>query len=169
MMQSSDEPGDRPPETVVSDMEKLRFYRDEVKHEYNLLATRSTILVTCQSFLVVPFAILNTAANFRSVLAAEYLVATLGIYTSLVLIGPIEAGHRALREWLVKQRLFMRSVKGMKDLVVERDLLTGPDADMILDRDHIRSLAFTHKVPWAFVAFWVGAIIFSTVRAILGL
>ena len=48
----------------LSEYDKLRFYRDEVKHEFNLLAMRSNILVTCQSFLIVPFAILNTAANF---------------------------------------------------------------------------------------------------------
>jgi hypothetical protein len=38
-----------------SAFEELKFYREEVKHEFNLLAMRTTILVTCQSFLVVPF------------------------------------------------------------------------------------------------------------------
>ena len=59
----------------ISDIDKLRFYREEVKHEFSLLAMRSNILVTCQSFLVVPFAILNTVADFRAAFVSVYLVA----------------------------------------------------------------------------------------------
>jgi len=32
-----------PPQRVLSSIEKLRFYRDEIKHEFGLLATRATI------------------------------------------------------------------------------------------------------------------------------
>ena len=69
----------------VTDTEKLRFFREEVKHEFNLLAMRSNILVTCQSFLVVSYAILNTVGDFRSAVPSIVIVAALGIFVALVL------------------------------------------------------------------------------------
>ena len=86
----------------VSDLDKLRFYRDEVKHEFNLLAMRSNILVTCQSFLIVPYAIFNTVGNFRSVLVPVYLLTALGIFVVYILREPINAAHRTISKWLLK-------------------------------------------------------------------
>jgi hypothetical protein len=69
----------------ISDIDKLRFYREEVKHEFSLLAMRSNVLVTCQSFPVVPSAILNTVANFNAAIVAIYLVAALRMFVALIL------------------------------------------------------------------------------------
>ena len=152
----------------VSDLEKLRFYRDEVKHEFNLLAMRSTILVTCQSFLVVPFAILSTASNFRGVLAVVWLVAALGVFVAFVLFGPINAAHRTIDKWLLKQRVLFKSNESLKDLAIDRDTVSGADVEIQLDRDHIKSVSFTRYGPWAFIFFWCGAVIWSTIRVVIG-
>ncbi len=48
MPDGSDEPDRGEPTPPYSD--RLRFDRDEVKHEFNLRAMRSNIFVTCQSF-----------------------------------------------------------------------------------------------------------------------
>ena len=61
----------------IDDIDKLKLCREEVKHEFSLLAMRSNILVTYQSFLVVPFAILNTVSDSRVVVASVYLVVAL--------------------------------------------------------------------------------------------
>ena len=137
----------------ISDFDKLNFYRDEVKHEFSMLTTRMTILVTCQSFLVVPFAILNTAARFRSVIAAVFLV------------EPLRAGHRALDAWLRKQRQLIQSHPELEEVAIERDLIPGVESDPDLDRDHHRSLAFSKYGPQIFSLFWLAALIFSTWRA----
>jgi hypothetical protein len=81
---------------TLSDFEKPSFCRDEVRHEFSLPGMRSTLLVSRQSFPVVPFTILNTAANSRAVLAAEYLVAGPGMLLAMPLVKPINAAHRAL-------------------------------------------------------------------------
>lgn len=153
----------------ISDLDKLRFYRDEVKHEFSMLTTRTTILVTCQSFLVVPFAILNTAARFRSVLAAVFLVGFLGLATALILIEPLRAGHRALEAWLQKQRKLIQSTTELESIAIARDLIPGAETDPNVDRDHRRSLAFSKYGPLIFCLFWVGALLFSLWRAVAGL
>lgn len=153
----------------ISDLDKLKFYRDEVKHEFSMLTTRMTILVTCQSFLVVPFAILNTAARFRSVIAAVFLVGILGLATALILVEPLRAGHRALEAWLQKQRQLIQSTPELKAVAIDRDLISGVESDSRLDRDHHRSLAFSKYGPMIFSLFWLAALVFSIWRAVAGL
>lgn len=152
----------------LSDLDKLRFFRDEVKHEFNLLAMRSTILVTCQSFLVVPFAILSTAANPRSVLIPCYMIAALGIFVALVLREPINAAHRTIHKWLLKQRSLIKTSEALMDLAIDRDMLPGVDTDPDKDVDHTKSLAFTKYSPLAFVLFWCAVFVWSTFRVFLG-
>ena len=152
----------------IGDLDKLRFYREEVKHEFGLLAMRSTILVTCQSFLVVPFAILQTAAKFRAVLVLVYIIAALGIFVALILRRPLNAAHRTINKWLLKQRVLFKNNEDLRDLMIDRDMIPGVDENLKRDRDHIMSLAFSRHGPWAFFVFWIAAVLWSTVRVLWG-
>ena len=152
----------------LSDIVKLSFYRDEVKHEFILLAMRSTILVTCQSFLVVPLAILNTVASFQSVLVPVYLVAVLGIFVALILMGPLNAAHRTIEKWLLKQRRLLKTSEELRDLVIDRDMIPDVETDVTKDKDHERSLAFSKVGPWAFCIFWILSVVWSTIRILAG-
>ena len=151
-----------------SDLDKLRFYREEVKFEFGLLAMRSTILVTCQSFLVVPFGILHAAANFRAVLILAYIVAALGIFVALILRRPLNAAHRTIDKWIIKQRVLLKNNEDLADIKIDRDVIPGVDEDLKKDRDHVMSLAFSRHGPWAFCAFWVAAVLWSTIRVVWG-
>jgi hypothetical protein len=153
---------------TLTDLDKLRYYRDEVKHEFSLLAMRTNILVTSQSFLVVPFAILNTVGNFRTALASVYLVAVLGIFVTIVLIAPMHASHKTIEKWLQKNRLLIKNSNTLQDLTIDRDLIPDVEKDLSLDRDHYRSLAFSRSSPWAFFVFWILASIAATIRACIG-
>lgn len=153
--------------TTLSDLDKLNFYRDEIKHEFSLLAMRSTMLVTCQSFLVVPFSILQTAADYRTVAVYAYLVAALGIFTAMVLVRPLDTAHRTINKWLVKQRRLFRESADLAPLMIDRDKIPGADSDPDKDRDHRRSLAFSKYGPWAFFSFWCLVSVWSTLRLIL--
>jgi len=159
---------DAAPATTVSDLDKLRFYRDEIKHEFSLLATRANLLVTCQSFLIVPYAILNTVANFRAALASEYLIAALGLIVIVMLVQPMRVGERTIEMWLSKQRALIKRTRGLHDLAIERDLRPGVEVDPAQDWEHARSMAFSRYSPWAFGVFWVLAIVVATARAYVG-
>ena len=152
----------------LSDLDKIRYYREEVKHEFNLLAMRSNVLITCQSFLILPFAILNTVNNFRAVLVPVYLVAVLGVFIVLILREPINAAHRTIEKWVLKQRSLLKTSEGLRDLMIDRDMIPGVETALDKDRDHVKSLAFSRYGPWAFCLFWLAAVVWSTVRAFFG-
>ncbi|MGQ9614986.1 MAG: hypothetical protein ACUVWJ_01130 [Spirochaetota bacterium] len=152
----------------ISGLDKLRFYREEVKHEFNLLAMRSNILVTCQSFLIVPYAIFNTVSNFRSVLVPVYLLSALGVFVVFILREPINAAHRTISKWLLKQRSLLKTSEELRDFTIDRDMLPEVEIDSSKDSDHVKSLAFTRYGPWAFSFFWYASIIWSTLRGIMG-
>ncbi len=110
-------------------------------------------------------AILNTAADFRSVLLAEYLVGALGVLLALLLTEPMNAAHRSMHMWLAKQRELLHRSETLRDLAKDRDLVPGILNNPKKDRDHFRSLAFSRYAPGLFVVIWVLAIIFCTLRA----
>ena len=139
------------------------YYRDEVKHEYNLLAMRSSILVTCQSFLVVAFAILNTASNLRGVAALAASVALLGAYTAWMIREPILAAHRSIDNWLQKQRQLLSTIEFI-DYKSERDRIPGVESDTKKDLDYEKSVAFSKHAPVAFLFFWAVGIAWIVIR-----
>jgi hypothetical protein len=143
-----------PPAERASDLEKLRFYRDEVRHEFALLGMRSTMLVTCQSFLIVPFAILHTAADFRLVSVPLLMIAALGLFVAIVLRAPLNAAHQTIDQWIdLQRRLFASSGRELDGLALPRDATPVRG-----DRIHASSLAFSKAAPWAFLTFWLVAI-----------
>ena len=145
------------------DFRLLCFYRDEVKHEFNLLAMRSTILVTCQSFLVVPFAILNTAPRFHVVAAPAVAVAILGMYTTRLIKVPIVRAHESISGWLLKQRQLLRGIESDR-YKSKRDSADGVDLKTENDKAHEESVAFSRAAPNAFLVFWASAIVWTAIR-----
>lgn len=149
----------------LSDLDRLRFYREEITHEFNLLAMRSTMLITCQSFLVVPFAILHTAASFRWATAPLLMVSVLGLSVAYWLRGPLGAADRTITKWMLKQRELFESSPELRALALDRDLIPGVARDLTLDLEHERSMIFSRRAPYAFMAFWVCAMIWIVLRA----
>jgi hypothetical protein len=151
----------------VTDLETLRFYRDEITHEFNLLAMRSTMLITCQSFLVVPFAILHTAESFRWAMAPLLMVAVLGFSVAFWLLQPLSAADRTITKWMLRQRELFEAAPQLRVLAIDRDLIPGVAHDLARDLEHQRSMIFSRRAPYAFMAFWVCAMIWIVVRAVL--
>ncbi len=151
----------------ISNFQKLQYYKEEIRTEFNLIAMRSTILVTCQSFLVVPFALLQTAAVYASVAVYVYIVAALGIFTSVVLIQPLNAAHKTIDKWLVKQRKLLQNNPDMSDLAIGRDYIPGAGDDPSKDKLYKGSLAFSVYGPWSFVIFWILMCMWSTARLLM--
>ena len=145
---------------MAADLRANRYYAESRA----LRGMRSNILVICQSFLVVPFAILQTAAVYSIVAVYAYIVAGLGIFSTLILLRPLDATHRTINKWLAKQRKLFGEAEDLRDLALDRDMIPGADSDPKKDRDHRRSVAFSVYGPWGFFIFWCAAIAWSTVR-----
>jgi len=149
-------------------LDLLNFYRSEVKHEFTLLSTRLNLLITCQSFLVVPFAILHNSANFKIVFIPSLLVIILGAYTSWLIRKPLNLTQKLIREWLVKQRRLLNSIHN-NEYKSTRDMILDVDQDTTKDTEHEHSLAFSKQAPLVFLMFWILAFIWTLLRLILGI
>ena len=146
-------------------LDTLRFYRDEITHEFNLLAMRSTMLITCQSFLVVPFAILHTADSFRWATPPLLLVSMLGFSVAFWLRQPLAAADRTITKWMIRQRELFDAAPHLRALAIDRDLIPGVTHDLTRDREHQRSMLFSRRAPYAFMGFWVCATVWIGIRA----
>lgn len=141
--------------------EKLKFYREEIKHEFNLLAMRTTVLVTCQSFLVVPFAVLHNSDAFKDEFAIRlitYAIAVLGLLTSSIIIIPIRGAYQTIEDWLIKQRDLLDHEKSLEPFALERDKKEkkiDTKQQVKNDKVHQRSLQFSRFAPFLFIVFWV--------------
>lgn len=143
------------PPLDVEGISRLKFIREEVRHEFNLLAMRSTILVTCQSFLVVPFSILAASQNWLQVAIPAMLICLLGLTTTALIIVPIWNAHAMMDHWLKKQNDLLKSIDDdVYDM--KRDFS---------DTMHRRSLWFSSLAPFAFLAFWLVLLGWLTVSA----
>ncbi len=148
-------------------LQKLSFYREEVKHEFNLLGVRSSILVSCQSFLFVPFAILHTFANYKAVFFPLILIISIGISVAGLMIKPIKTAHSTIGKWLIKQRALMKRYEShnfREDFSIDRDQIENADHDIKADIDHIGSIAFSKYSPGMFIAFWIIAALWVFAR-----
>lgn len=77
---------------------------------------------------------------------------------------PINAGHRAINKWLLKQRKLLKEKTELQNFAIDRDFLPEADIDPAKDIDHMRSLAFTRLAPKAFCFFWILAVVWSSIR-----
>ncbi len=145
------------------DLDLLNFYRGEIKHEFNLLSTRLNILITCQSFLVVPFSILNNVSNFKIAAIPQILVILLGAYTSWLARNPLTLTQKLIREWLVKQRILLKKIEG-NEYKNSRDILYNVEIDTTYDKEHEQSIAFSKQAPTVFLVFWLLAFIWTLFR-----
>jgi hypothetical protein len=145
------------------DLDLLNFYRGEIKHEFSLLSMRLNLLITCQSFLVVPFAILNNVSNFKIVAIPQILVIVLGAYTSWLSQKPLSLTQKLIREWLVKQRILLKKIDS-NEYKNSRDILDNVEKDTVYDYEHEQSIAFSKQAPSVFLVFWILGFIWTLFR-----
>ena len=140
-------------------LDKLRFYRAEIKHEFNLLSNRVNAYITSQSFLVVGFALAMGNLNpqwgslFRLIFPAA--LALLGVATSVQAWPGIRGACDSINLWREKQRRLFEDDPSMDDYRTERPVVRsgqGASVDII----HERSLWFAKCCPWIFTTGWLG-------------
>src|SRR5947209_17747930 len=88
-------------------LEKLKFYRAEIKQEYDLLSNRVSSYVTSQSFLCIAFAssMSNLNPHWGNIFTLIFPtgLALLGIATSIQSHRAIAAAFETIAMWHIKQ------------------------------------------------------------------
>ena len=144
-------------ESLPARLEKLKFYRSETQHEFNLLSNRVGAYITSQSFLVIAYAtsLGNTNPRWGSLfrLVFPIALAIVGLTTSLLVWPGIQGACTTIELWREKlERLYARDPR-LDDYRVARPLGTSRQGKSI-DTIHVRSLLFARWAPAVFAAAW---------------
>lgn len=92
-----DEPQNATERYRDNEWKKLEYYREEVRHEFNLMFSRFNVLLTCQSFLAVLLALLYETPN---AFLFKRGICALGFISTLLLFIPILQAQQAIEPWL---------------------------------------------------------------------
>jgi hypothetical protein len=139
-------------------LEKLRFYRAEIQHEFNLLSNRVNAYITSQSFLVVGFTLAMGNLNphwgslFRLIFPPA--LALLGIATSMQAWPNIRGACDSISLWREKQQRLFDHDPSMDDYRIERPIVQSSQGRSV-DIIHERSLWFAKCSPWIFTIGWL--------------
>lgn len=130
---------------------RLKICRDEVMHEYNVLASRLTSFITSQSFLVSAYAVsmnnanLNWGGAYR--LVFPLLLSVVGVVLSVRANPGITGVCEVINKWHEKQEMIFLECPYLEEYAV----LQRPTT-----RDyHKRSLLFAEASAWIFVITWL--------------
>lgn len=160
------------PSSAVPDpakVELLRYYRDEIKHEFSLLSNRVSAYISSQSFLIIAFASAMGNLNphwgtlFRLLFPGA--LAVLGIVLSVQGWLGIRAACDTIILWHVKQNALFEHDPAMDAYHVARPPSRRP-GQHIVDRTHEQSMLFALGAPWTFGLAWI---IFEALSLVLHL
>jgi hypothetical protein len=146
-----------PPEPLDVKLEKLRFYREEIKHEFNLLSNRVSAYITSQSFLVTGFALSLGNLNpqwgelFRQVFPP--MLVLLGLASSILVRPGIQGACDTIGLWHIKQDSLFENDPRMQEYRVLRCVVPCGQSDPV-DLIHRRSLLFARWAPLLFAIAW---------------
>lgn len=135
-------------------LERLQFYRAEIRHEFDLLANRVSSFIASQSFLVLGFtlSVSNAAPGWGVRLAFPLAIAILGAILSALVMPGILGASETIDLWRAKQAaLFDEAAEELEPFRLRRRV-SGRGIDLV----HRRSLRFAKLAPWIFLCAWLG-------------
>lgn len=147
---------------MASRLERFQLYRDEDKHECNLISLRVSALLTSQSLFLTASAILYSNAIFgkKTVLIS---IAILALSTSALALNEIWIGCRVLSKWHeLGRRLIAEDRQSHSDAELEGCYIERDRHDLSfksVDRFSIGLAGF-------FCLFWIATIGWLAVAAI---
>jgi hypothetical protein len=142
------------PRRQLDSFELLRFFSDEIKHEFNLLGQRMGWYITCQSFLLTAFAI-SLGGRFTGPPWFSYAIAVIGLATSALVYPGIIGAHETIDMYLHKKRDLFRTNDELRDLQIARDQLM-----VNTDSVHRKSLVFSQLMPVLMTFLWIAMALF---------
>lgn len=141
----------------IDKLELLKFYRAEIKQEYDLLSSRVNSYVTSQSFLCIAFASsMNNLNPFWGRLFTfifPTVLAGLGIATSIQAYRGITAAFRTIELWHIKQNKLFEGDSALDNYHLVR-LSSASDPAHPVDIIYVRGLAFAKWSPRIFIIAW---------------
>jgi hypothetical protein len=151
-------------------LSRLRHYREEDRHECNLINARMGWLITGQSFLITAFAITanNSDAWFR--MGSTIALFVTAEYFARKLSCALLQAELVIYDWHAKEAELAAEVSRVADVELRTELESyfigrnwkkqGEDED----QRHKKSFEFQRRIYWVFLLIWIGLLIVSCVQ-----
>ena len=157
-------PHDAVPESTqdpLGVLDKFRFYREEIKHEFDLITGRLNAYLSAQSFLVLAYAAAMNNTNPKSQqhfpLVFVTLLAIIGLLLSLQAMAGIRAADKTIDHWNDKINKLVNTHKWLgleyqSGRLQERSKTVN---GRIIDPFHAGGLSLPRYSPWIFGVTWL--------------
>jgi hypothetical protein len=152
-------PGSSP--DPLEPLDKFRFYREEIKHEFDLITGRLNAYLSAQSFLVLAYAAAMNITNQKSLEHFPFNFATLltviGVALSLQALAGIRAADKTIDHWNIKIEKLVELHQWLGDeyqsgvLQKTSRIVSGRRIDPF----HAGGLALPRYSPWIFGLTWI--------------
>jgi len=142
-------------------LDKFRFYREEIKHEFDLITGRLNAYLSTQSFLVLAYAAAMNNTNPKSQhyfpLVFSTLLAIIGVLLSLQAIAGISAADKTIDHWNIKIGELVRSHQWLGDEYQSGRLRAKSMVvnEKVIDPFHAGGLSLPRYSPWIFGFTWI--------------
>lgn len=139
---------------------KFMHYRDEIKHEFDLITGRLNAYLSAQSFLVLAYAAAMNTTNGKSQkhfpLIFSFLLVVIGILLSAQAIAGISAADDTVKHWNAKIRAPIIQNPWLDEyqsgrMHTNKRTKDGKDIDVA----HEKGLYFPRYSPWIFGSAWI--------------
>ena len=135
-----------------ADLDRLKYYRSEIRFESELIGQRLGALLSSQSFLLIGYASSMAAANGRwndvFALLLPPSLASLGLVLVLLALPGIRAGQDTLNGWRRIERELLANSPNLAAFTLPSD--DDGSREML----HYRHDAFAQRAPLAFAVAW---------------
>ncbi len=154
-----DTPGSSP--DPLGPLDKFRFYREEIKHEFDLITGRLNAYLSAQSFLVLAYAASMNITNLKSQEHFPFwfstLLAVIGVALSLQAQAGIRAADKTIDFWNIKIDKLVTCNQWIGD---EYQSGRYQESSRIvrgrrIDPFHTPGLSLPRYSPWIFGGSWI--------------
>ena len=135
----------------------LRHYREEDRHECNLINHRMVWLVTCQSFFITSYAIAFNNSNLPYRLVFTSALVVVGCFTAVKLGDAVVQAERIIKKWHTKEGKLEKDVENLPDTLDKKyfeKFFIGRNW-LSLDEEHEKAFAFQRYIKHFLITIWI--------------
>ncbi|MFN6399000.1 MAG: hypothetical protein ACK449_03810 [Planctomycetota bacterium] len=154
----------------VEFLSRLKHYREEDRHECNLINARMSWLINGQSFLIGAYVIAANNSDIWFRVGITVCLLVIAEYFARKLSKAISQADSVIDEWHVKEARLQEEVKSVQDIELRKEMesyFVGRQWQKALgekeDERHRESFAFQRNIYWIFLFIWIALLVMCLV------
>ena len=151
-------------------LSRLKHYREEDRHECNLINARMSWLINGQSFLIGAYVIAANNSDVWFRVGITVCLFVIAEYCARKLSKAITQAESVIDEWHAKEAILQEEVKSVQDIELRKEMESyfvsrqwPKERGEKEDERHRESFAFQRNIYGIFLFIWIGLLVLSLV------